>query len=73
VCAVACELLHFWHTDHTWCIKFFIFSQINYFYSAQNLKTRKLKNETACDVAPVLISRICLLVVCACVHPGACG
>jgi hypothetical protein len=73
VCPVACEVLCCWHTNYTWCIKFFILARTNYFYSAQNLKTEKVKIDTPCDVASLLISSICLLVVCACVRPGACG
>jgi hypothetical protein len=37
----------------------------NYFYCAQNLKIKKLKIKRPCDVAPLLMSRVCLLMVCA--------
>jgi hypothetical protein len=68
--AVAHKLLHCWHTDHMLWINSLLLHKTNYeyFYCAQNLKIKR-----PCDVAPLLILHICLLVVCACVSPGTCN
>jgi hypothetical protein len=65
--AVARKLLHCWLIYHKLRIKFFSFAQTNYFYCAQNLKIERLKIKSPCGVAPLLISRISLLVVVVCV------
>jgi hypothetical protein len=59
VYAVAHKLLHCWHTDHTLHINSLLLHKLIILIV---LKIYKLKG---CDVVPLLLLHICLLVVCA--------